>query len=162
MGHDHNPGPLLPGECRDPARQRQLRAAEPGSAGLVMRVTPYTWQPSDFFTASRLNGELYRSKGSTFQPNGIGFHAAKPVYKAYYSAAAYNSTTTFSRVSGGTAGSWSVVADTAGYFGARADPSSQGVIQLSSLLNGAGLAGAPGGPALIFRDQTLNASTGTA
>lgn len=130
-----------------------------------MPVTPYTWQTDDFLTASRLNGELYRTLGAYFQANGTGFHAARPVYKSFY-----GTNNGFSTVSGtwikmsGTAGKWLVEADTGGFIGCRMDPAEMGVISLSGLQNGGGgtangLTNPAAGLGIVIVNQAYTADT---
>lgn len=110
-----------------------------------MPVRPYTWAQYDFLTASRLNSELYRTVGEYFQPNGIGFHAARPVYKAYFNVAGgydlSEGNIWSSMAEPGTpfpGQYWYVVADTAGYFGCRGDQDNIGMFGLGTLQNGGG------------------------
>lgn len=130
-----------------------------------MPLTPYTWQVNDYLTASRLNGELYSSNGAWFQPNGIGFHAAKPIYKANVAAGTQatlswpsgqwqnlgNTSATYDE-------SWVIQADTGGFYGARLDPRQVGVLDGKLLLNGGGDPSRTGGIGLMMAFASVNAT----
>jgi len=129
-------------------------------------VAPYTWLLDDYLTASRLNDELYAISGQAFAPNGIGFHAAKPVYKA---AVEGLSTITF------TASTWTplgqygtsfdykfaVQGDSGGLIGARTDGFNNGCVTFNRLISGGGdPGGAVGGLGLVSTFTTVDTGTG--
>lgn len=127
-----------------------------------MPLPPYAWQLDDFLTASLLNGELY---GLGLVPNGVGFHAVKPVYTSGLITGAVGSTLS--------TGSWSPIgkflsgwalntvvrADTAANFGARMDPGQNATVRCQ-LANSGGASGSAGGLGLISTFVPLG--TGTA
>jgi hypothetical protein len=119
-------------------------------------VAPYTWQLNDYLTASRLNGELYCVGGQQFTPNGIGFHAAKPLYKAapigsYAPSISASTWFAMGSVLPARYYQWAVQGDTGGFFGARSDAPSDACISFQQLASGGGsLTGAAGGLALAF------------
>src|SRR6185437_780183 len=92
-----------------------------------MPVDPATWLLRDYVSASRLNGDLYAVNGQAFSPNGVRFHARRPLYKAIQA----NPGLTVQ------AGAWrgifqaagaSVIADNSGYYGVTMDPNYDGII----------------------------------
>lgn len=115
-----------------------------------MPVDPHSWVTGDFLTASLLNGDLYWSNGQMFTPNGIRFHARRPIYKSYDG--------TSGAVNSITAGNWgltygqsgnvnpqsNVIADTPGLLGAWFDPNQTGNIRLNHLNAGGGQLAAGG------------------
>jgi hypothetical protein len=133
-----------------------------------MPVTPYTWQTADYLTASRLNSELYRTMGQYFQPNGIGFHAVRPVYKSFYQqAASFAPPVSFATVGNASQiDQWGVTADTSGWLGYRGDEFNRGDWGLSFLANGSGgtagnASNLPGGLALITANVPVSSGSGT-
>lgn len=119
-----------------------------------MPIPPYTWQTSDFLTASRLNGELYTAQGVAFAPTGIAFHAGCPLYKsAAVSGASYPALATgtwfpLGSTASATFGNADVVGDSAGRWGARMDPNFNQTALLA-LLDSGGVSGSPGGLGLF-------------
>src|SRR5690348_15942995 len=111
-----------------------------------MPFFPRTWVTGDFFTASRLDGDLYSFNGEWFSPNGVRFHARKPLYKSYSgytnptnAIATGNWAMTYATTGNATPNS-SVIADTPGLLRAWYDPFLTGNISLANLDHGGGAA----------------------
>src|SRR5580658_2327522 len=127
-----------------------------------MPVPPYTWQTDDFLTASRLNGELYRTGGQQFSPNGTGFHAAKPIYRSFGYTAGYPSGGTWGSLGGNVTADaldWPVLADTGSLFGHRMDPLQAGSVVLN-VPNSGGAAGIAGGLGLVTMNTPFSTYSG--
>ena len=127
-----------------------------------MPLAPYAWQLNDYLSATLLNGEMF---GLGFAPNGVGFHAAKPVYAAgMTSSFVLPITTSIWALTGknNTAFALSSIirADTGGYFGARMDPGQNGTVDLGSFTNGGGASGTPGGLGLMSAFVPMSSGTG--
>jgi hypothetical protein len=122
-----------------------------------MPIQPYTWVTGDYPTASRFNSELYASLGQYFQPNGIAFHAIKPVLRTHLQAASWPSLTANVWKTGSIAAlGGRAIADTSGYWSQRMDPASTGIVINGNVQNAGGLQGTPGGYYLVscFTPQT--------
>lgn len=135
--------------------------------GDLMPLPPYTWQANDFFSAWRLNAELYQTQGIPFQPMGVAFHAAKPIYKAaMYTIGPPAPTWVANQWSNmGNTGaafdeSWIVQADSGGYYGARLDPRQVGCIDGQLLQNGGGDTSRNGGLGIVFTFASVSAGVG--
>lgn len=115
-----------------------------------MPVPAYSWQLDDWPSASRLNGELFRTGGQPFQPNGTGFHAARPVYKSFSSlgAALSGAWQQQGHTNSPNALTWPVLADTGALFGSRMDPIEGGTI-LCNVQNSGGAQNSKGGLGLV-------------
>ena len=127
-----------------------------------MPTRPYTWQLNDFLTPTLLNGELYRSNGALFQPNGVGFHAQRPLYRSFWGApGAITSSAWFSPggTGSGSALTFPVLADTGALFGHRIDPIEGGTILLS-VPNSGGAQGVAGGLGLVSMFAPFAAGNG--
>jgi hypothetical protein len=127
-----------------------------------MPLPPHTWvDKGDFLTASLLNSELYRIAGKVFSPNGIAFHAAKPIY-----ASGQTTNTGLVLSSGGwtkvqdNSGTTNVKADTAAMFGARMDADKNCAAKLTLPYSG-GIGGSLGGLALMSVFTPVASGTGT-
>lgn len=115
-----------------------------------MPVKPYTWQQQDYLTASRLNNECYLINGLPFQPNGIAWHAARPIFKTIQPVTLSSLTTAWTPMNGGPAGVlWNTIADTASYYGSKGDSANTGVLSGTYMQNGGG-AGHNGGYGLMM------------
>lgn len=138
-----------------------------------MPVNPALWNTGDFVTATRLDGDFYLSSGQVFAPNGIRFHARRPLYKSYNG----NSGNTLASGAWGDAyansgnvvpdGSANVIADTPGMLGAWFDPNQKGRFNLSNLtgaggsMGGGGLGPTNGGLMLVATYCLWNATPNT-
>lgn len=139
-----------------------------------MPADPHQWQTGDIVSASLLDGDLYLSQGQMFAPNGIRFHARRPLYKSY-NANSGNSLTSGSwgntyGASGNTVtnGAANVIVDTPGLLAAWFDPNQKGSFNLFNLtgaggsMGGGGLAPSNGGIMLAATyclwGQTANTS----
>lgn len=115
-----------------------------------MPLDPHQWQARDFVTATLLDGDCYLYQGQQFTPNGIRFHAKRPVYKGY------NGRSTNPNSLG--SGAWglaygdgtnsnpssAVIVDTPGQWGGWFDPNQTGNVKLNKLSMGGGSAGGGG------------------
>lgn len=127
-----------------------------------MPVPPYTWQIDDFLTAGRLNGELYRTGGALFAPNGTGFHGQRPIYKSFGKSPAFGSSA-WTFIGGNTAPfvfTWPVLADTGAMFGHRLDPVQGGSILLN-VPNSGGALGSAGGLGVVTLTTTFGTGLNT-
>ena len=130
-----------------------------------MPVTPYTWNQFDFFTAGRLNTDMYRLFGQYYSPNGVGFHGQRPVYKAFLinptAPPGVTLGTTFAKAgfAAPAQNTWGTIADTSGWLGWRGDNQSQGFYGLSGLANGGGANGSNGGIALMTGNIALSTNS---
>jgi len=120
-----------------------------------MPFFPRTWSTGDFFTASRLDNDLYQFNGQWFSANGTRFHARRPIYKGYsgYTAPTNAIPTgtwamTYATTSNANPES-SVIADTPGMLNAWFDPNLSGNINLGQLQYGGGTASLSGGIGLV-------------
>lgn len=116
-----------------------------------MPTDPRTWTDvTDYWTATYANGDLYRYNGMEFVPNGIQFHANRPVYSSIAALAGVSATS----------GNWirafdspgvtlsGIFADTGGKYGAFADNDNSGNIMMG-IAGGGGLPTSPGGLAMV-------------
>jgi hypothetical protein len=129
-----------------------------------MPLPPYVWQNNDFVSASRLTAELRQTLGQFYQPNGVRFHALRPVYKNYakngftpVASAGWNglySTTT---------GNYTVQVDTASTSSGPVDPLCYGGMAGGSLATAGGATGSAGagGLALAWSSVPYNAVAST-
>ena len=116
-----------------------------------MPADPHTWAAGDFVTASLLNGDLYWSNGQMFTPNGIRFHARRPIYRSYdatpgaVNILASNTWGFAYGFPGNVTPEAGVIVDTPGQFGAWFDPNQSGNIRLNHLNAGGGASTSNGG-----------------
>lgn len=128
-----------------------------------MPVAPYTWQLDDWLSASRLMNELSMIGGQAFAPNGIRFHAMRPVWKSNLQATlspAGSTWTPLGKNDGTMTDDYFTTADTAGMFGARMDPSRNGTIR-GSVPSAGGIAGSNAGLGLLSAFPQFGTGTGS-
>ncbi len=125
-------------------------------------VTPFvsdTWP-----TSKALNLALYTCDGTSDNPNGIAFHACRPVLFEAYSRTlaipASSGGTQTSLSSSGTVTTSMMVYDTAGYYGQSSDQPGAGYYQFRATVNGsAGDGTTAGGWMLLSHFAPLNPTT---
>ncbi len=124
-----------------------------------MPAPPRTWADVDPVTANYLNGDLYKVSDAEFVPNGVRFHARKPVYKSTPNGAVSIPATSWQFAYQGQVSN--PMADSCGDYGSHMDPAFWGAIQsvLGSANGSVGTVG--GGWYLTMGFTPINAGTST-
>jgi hypothetical protein len=123
------------------------------------------WTGSTFPGAKSLNLAAYTCDGSGDHPNGVAFHALRPILAEAFtrSGATFPSSATGTRTvmsSTGTVTSGMVVLDTAGYYGLSQDQPGSGYYEyLAAVKGSAGDGVTPGGWVLLSHHAPITAGT---
>lgn len=128
-----------------------------------MPLPPYTWQNNDFVSASRLMNELRQTGGQFYQPNGVRFHAQRPVYKNYSNGGFTPPSTSnaWNGLNATVTGDYPVLADTATAVSGPVDPIGWGGMTGNNLATAGGAAASNGGLALAWCQVPYNAVANT-
>lgn len=107
-----------------------------------MPIPVTAWVSNIFPTAKSLNMALYTTDGSADNPNGIAFHAFRPLFfENYTKAQTFTTSSTGVQTNlnsfAGTASSCQVIYDTAGLYGQTSDSPGLGYYGFSPAINGA-------------------------